>query len=311
MRPKRCCRRPQPAGFTLLELIVVVVLLGVLGGGAGLLITTPIEAYSDQLRRLQLVDQGEMALRQVARDVRRALPNSVRVTTVGSGWALEMVNTIDGARYRDEHDVAATVPGADDILDFSVDDSRFNFLGKLNRLPLGALARNQRIVIYNTAPGNIYGDASANNNPGVITPQALLPLPQSTFITLSNSLSIDYPNEHQIEIIPAFQFVQQSPGQRAFVVDGPISYVCNPATRRITRYSNYAYQLAQLTTDGALGGLSGVQSGPVVTQLSACTIEYEAGSSQRGGILTMGITLDNTTGENITLLHQVHVVNVP
>lgn len=85
-----------------MELIVVVVLLGVLAGGGGLLILQPIEAYDDPVRRQQLVDQGEMALRQIARDVRRALPNSVRVTPVGAGFAVEMVNTVDGARYRDE-----------------------------------------------------------------------------------------------------------------------------------------------------------------------------------------------------------------
>ena len=62
----------KQAAFTLLELITVIVLLGVLAAGAGLLITTPIDAYNDQLRRQQLVDQAEMALRQIARDVRRA-----------------------------------------------------------------------------------------------------------------------------------------------------------------------------------------------------------------------------------------------
>ncbi|MBT8434588.1 MAG: prepilin-type N-terminal cleavage/methylation domain-containing protein, partial [Gammaproteobacteria bacterium] len=67
------------SGFSLVELIVVVVLLGILASGAGLLILQPIEAYDDQVRRQQLVDQGEMALRQIARDVRRALPNSVRI----------------------------------------------------------------------------------------------------------------------------------------------------------------------------------------------------------------------------------------
>ena len=56
-----------------------------LGSGAGLLITRPIEAYGDQLRRQQLVDQAEMVLRQIARDVRRALPNSIRITTFSGG----------------------------------------------------------------------------------------------------------------------------------------------------------------------------------------------------------------------------------
>ena len=46
------------SGFSLLELIVVVVLLGILASAGGLLILQPIEAYDDQVRRQQLVDQG-------------------------------------------------------------------------------------------------------------------------------------------------------------------------------------------------------------------------------------------------------------
>ena len=76
------------SGFSLLELIVVVVLVGILATGAGMLIVNPITAYDDQ----QLVDQGEMALRQIANDVRRALPNSLRLATLGSGWSLRAIS---------------------------------------------------------------------------------------------------------------------------------------------------------------------------------------------------------------------------
>ncbi|MCZ6579254.1 MAG: pilus assembly protein MshO, partial [Gammaproteobacteria bacterium] len=100
------------------------------------------------------------------------------------------------------------------------------------------------------------------------------------------------------------QFSQQSPGQRAFFVDGPISYICNPAIGRITRYSNYTYSAAQPVPP------AGAAQGPVVTQLAGCSINYTAGTAQRGGIITLEITLSNS-GESITLLHQVHVDNVP
>jgi MSHA biogenesis protein MshO len=57
--------------------------------------------------------------------------------------------------------------------------------------------------------------------------------------------------------------------------------------------------------------LPGVRQGDVATQLTACSIAYDAGTAQRGGILTLSITLSDDTGEGVTLLHQVHVVNVP
>ncbi len=280
--------RLKQAGFSLFELILVIVLIGIMATGAGMLITSPIDAYSDQVRRQLLVDQAEMALRQIARDVRLALPNSVRTTPVGAGWALEMVNTTDGARYRDE--IGGVYLADTDILDFSGTDDQFNFLGLLDLADL----TGQRLVIYNTAPANIYSDAASGASLGIITPAA-------TTLTLT----APPPGiEHHVTMSTPFQFSQQSPGQRAFVVNGPISYICNPASGRITRYINYAYTVAQPTPP------AGAVEGPVVTQLTGCSINYTAGTAQRGGIITLEISLSDS-GENITLMHQVHVDNVP
>ena len=65
-----------------------------------------------------------------------------------------------------------------------------------------------------------------------------------------------------------------------------------------------------IVLEAALAALVNVQSGPVVTRLSACNINYTAGTASRGGIITLQITVTDS-GENITLLHQVHVDNVP
>lgn len=286
-------RSESQAGFSLIELIVVVVLLGILASGAGLLILQPIEAYDDQVRRQQLVDQGEMALRQIARDVRRALPNSVRVVPVGAGFAVEMVNTIDGARYRDEVGGEFTTPN--DILEFAAADTDFNLLGFFNTS--NPLAAGRRLVIYNTSAAGIYTDAALNSNPGIVTTAG-------TTLSLSTATPATNDPEHRVNMSPAFRFAQQSPGQRVFVIDGPTSYICNPATNQIVRYSNYAFSAAQPTPPA--GGNSGV----VISQLSGCNMTYSPGTSQRGGILTVEITITDS-GESINLLHQVHVANVP
>jgi MSHA biogenesis protein MshO len=286
-------RTASEAGFSLVELIVVVVLLGVLAGGGGLLILQPIEAYDDQVRRQQLVDQGEMALRQIARDIRRALPNSVRITSVGAGFAVEMVNTIDGARYRDE--VGGEFTTANDTLEFSASDTDFNLLGFFNTS--SPLAVGQRLVIYNTSAAGIYTDAALNNNPGIVTNAG-------TTLTLSTVTPATEDPEHHVNMNPAFRFAQQSPGQRVFVIDSPTSYICDPGTNQIVRYSNYAFSAGQPTPP--VGGTSGV----VISQLSGCNMTYNPGTSQRGGILTVEITITDS-GESINLLHQVHVANVP
>lgn len=288
---KRC---PSQAGFSLVELIVVVVLLGILASGAGLLITNPIEAYDAQVRRQQLVDQGEMALRQIGRDVRRALPNSIRITAVGTGLALEMVNTVDGARYRDEFG-GAYVVDPNFVLDFASADMVFNLLGPL-RNP-AAFNANNRLVIYNTSV-NIYAEAVDVDNQGIITPAGIS-------LGLIN-LGVGPTREDQIALSAPFLFTQQSPGQRAFFVDSSTSYICDPAGSQILRYAGYGFRAAQPTAPADFG----VASGKVVSQLSSCNFSYSAGSAQRGGILTIEIAISDS-GETVNLLHQIHVVNVP
>ena len=93
-------------------------------------------------------------------------------------------------------------------------------------------------------------------------------------------------DEDNILMSAPFLFTRESPGQRAYVVDGPISYVCNPATGRLLRYAGYNYQSAQPTTQAEFG----VTPARVVSQLSACNMTYNAGTAARGGLFTSSIS---------------------
>lgn len=148
----------------------------------------------------------------------RALPNSLRTVTFGASSAVEMVNTIDGARYRDEFG-GIYVTDPDFVLDFTDVDSSFNLLGSLNN-PADFNPAN-RIVIYNTSD-NIYAEALGLDDQGSITNAGT----SLAFTPLNPGVN----QEYQITMVPPFQFTRQSPGQRAFFVDGPISYGCNPGS---------------------------------------------------------------------------------
>ncbi len=291
-------------GFTLIELIVVIVLLGLMAAGAGYLIATPIEAYSDQLRRQQLVDSAEMALHRVEIDIRRALPNSLRIVDNGpTGWALEMVNTVDGARYRDE--AGGGFSAASEILSFTTagGDQQFNLLGVFSTLPVSGLPLSYgdyHAVIYGTNPAQIYADAADGNNPGIISPAGI-------------TLNIDATgSEHNLTLASNFQFKFRSPGQRVFLVDGAVSYLCDSASGTLTRYSQYGFVKNQADVDSAAELLAlGAQTARVATQLASCNIDYQAGSPWRSGLITLDLVLTDASNESVRLLHQLHVNNVP
>ena len=186
--------------------------------------------------------------------------------------------------------------GPDEILEFDTGDTNFNLLGTFASIT--GFGTDDRIVIYNTSPGTLYQDAVAGGNLGIITPASA---------TLTLSPSAIYAGEHQIQIDNGptdFQFAQQSPGQRLFVVEEPVSYICNPVSGRLQRHDTYGFNLAQPTSPGG-------NSFTVMAQLLGCNMTYTAGTSERGGLLTIRITVGQSGSETVSLLHQVHVENVP
>ena len=148
----------NPMGFSLVEMVVVILLLGILGAAVGAFISRPVEGYRDLARRAALVDAAESALRRMERDLRNALPNSVRVSNLANGFALEMIPILDGAKYNTRGTAYA-------ILNFNNDDD-FDVLGCF-RNPATQTTSGIRLAINNrgTTGNDVYSDAQLRRAP--------------------------------------------------------------------------------------------------------------------------------------------------
>ena len=264
-----CCRISTQQGFTLIEVVMVIVITGILAGMGAMFLVKPMQGYVDLTTRTSLVESAESALRRMQRDVRQALPNSVRIA--GAGTRLEILHSTDGGRYRHN--------GAGDKLDFSKADDGFDVLGSLRAAPKAG----ERTIIYNLAAGGTTGNAYAGDNSAII----------------GSGSTISY-----VVLDPTFRFPRPSPQQRFFVVDGPVSFVFDAGAGTLTRYSGYSIALSQPS------GFPPGSGSLLADHVSGCQFTYAAGTSERAGLVTMRLTLSRG-GETVTLLHQVHVVNVP
>jgi len=66
-------------GFTLVELVVTMVLIGIIAGVLAPFIYQATEGFTDTRARAELVGKGRLALERLARDLRQADPGTVRV----------------------------------------------------------------------------------------------------------------------------------------------------------------------------------------------------------------------------------------
>jgi len=292
----------RPSGFTLVEAVMVIVMTGIIAAIVAVFIRSPVDSYLDAQRRSDLTDAADVMLRRLAREVRLALPNSLRVDTATSPTFsyVEFILATAGGRYRDASDGST----GGNLLDFT-DNTRLEFdvLGPMPGNP--ALAPGDFVVVYNLGPGYAPADAYTGGNRAQVSCVGAAcgpPLPANTVRLASNPFATASPP------LP-------SPGSRFQVVPGSIravTYECprtGVAPGTMTRYWNYNAGgfNASISTPPA-GGSSAIALANVT-----CEIGYTASVSQRNGLLYVKLTLSDGTssGESITVFQQIHVDNSP
>jgi len=290
----RAARQRDPAGFTLIEMVVVIVITGILVAAVAVFVKLPVQGYVDSARRAEMTDIADAALRRMGRDLRLALPNSMRVTD--SGTTIEFLLTRTGGRYRITDDGT----GAGDFLDFTLSDSSFDQFGPLATGTGQAIVPNaDKLVVYNLGiPG---ADAYAGDNTATITGTITGPQPLLVPPLLANETRINF---------SAKQFPLESPGARFQVVEGPVSYACDTTSGKLTRYWGYPITAAQ--PSAASLAASGATRALAATKVSYCAFDYIPGVTARSGVVALTLQIkDQASGESVQLYNEVHVTNVP
>ena len=276
--------RLRPGGFTLIEMIMVIVLLGILSTVLIVFIITPFQAARDMEQRAELVDAADLALNRITRELRSALPNSVRVH--GSRH-VEFIGTVSGGRYRrlpqpgggGEVFVPALGSGSFDVLGGLIDNALV--IARAPGTDCGTAA-GHCLSVYNTGQPGF--NAYAGDNLAAITSAG------------GSSLSYDAG-------APGPAFATHSPQQRFFVTDTVVSYVCNPASGQLRRHVGYGLGVnaPSLPVDG--GEL-------LVDRVADCQFSYLPGTATRRGLVSLRLDLA-ADGEQIFLLVQAQVLNSP
>ena len=276
--------RSRHVGFSLIELVMVIAILGILSASVGTFIASPVRSYFESIDRGTLTASGNLVVRRITRELQSAVPNSARVTTSGGTTFLEYVPIVDAGRYR--YAVSNNYPSQNNpLVVTSSSNSSFAVLGPTINAPSGA-----QVVVWNLGTGssNLYSGTNIRTvtNPG------------SALQTINYSPTGVWPGD--------------SPGYRFYIVTTAVTYACTPngnGSGTLTRYSGYAIQATQPSSTSS-GPLSSATSNLVQADVSACTFIPGAVAVDLNAV-QMSLQLMDSNGETVSLYSQAHTPNSP
>jgi MSHA biogenesis protein MshO len=250
-------------GFTLIELVVVITVLGVLAAASAGFLRGPISSYFETERRTDLAAGGDLTLAKLRQDIARAVPNSVRVVNAGGRFWLELLPVRSEGRYR--------AAGTGNVLSFGTADTGFDVLGP----PVQAQAGDWVVVNNHLPAANVWAGSSRAAYTG---PTGLV----ATIQHASLAFAADAPDRH-------FQ-----------IASNPVTYACDPVAGTLRRISNYGNPTAAQPTafgPGAQNDLlaTGIQrcraSAFAGTRRQAQRVAVEIGFLAAGDRLTLAHTI--------------------
>lgn len=261
-------------GFSLIELVIVIVLLGVLSISVATIFTDTTENYLQSEARLSMASTARLAIERIGREVREAMPNSVRVNADNS--CVEFVPIMAATEYVT---LPTTSPGT--TIDVVEPDASTEISG-LSTTELYAMViplNNQEVYNPSTShASSVSGFAKQGGN-----------------ITRAT--------------IASARFNRRSPRDRIFFVSQPVSFCL--VGNQLNRYSSYGFNNSQ-PAPASMGTPSLILNRLLLDDNGTPVevFEYDSGTLSRSGILMIELLLEGRK-ESINLQHEVHIRNFP
>jgi MSHA biogenesis protein MshO len=276
------------AGITLIELITVMLLLGILAVGVTTYLRLGATMYSEATSVQQVLQQSRFALERVTREVRAAVPGSVRV----GGNSNNSINCVE----------FAPLAQSGIYRDLPLSPINRNWIGVTTIDTNWTVKANQRLIVYATEPPHVYILSQARSADIAAPAQQNAPddmdgNAHTRRISLLNNSS------------GKTTFVTESPQKRFYIADQPVSF-CRQGNE-LRRYSNYGFLTGQPLPPNVAGELMAVGINNGATAMFVYNITSV--SLTRSAILHLFWRLSPAVdvGQDLDFNHEIHIPNVP
>ncbi len=276
-------------GFTLIELIMVIVVLGILSFGTTQFIVNSSQSYMDTARRERQGSAARMAVEKISRELRSALPNSVRVvdrdgtlSVDNQGDCIEFVPVLGGSIY-------TSLPVTSSAAQFS----SVPYLAGDAPAVSSALGSLSRVAVYPISTADIYSLSASSAVSSKIDPASVLEG------TAEVDLLLEQPH----------QFPLHSPGRRWFMVSEPVSF-CIHADGKLFRYGDYGFVSTQPVPGGSSSLIESVPERSLLAIGASGGFVEVPPTLQRNALIQINLDI-RERGEGVSINHEVQLRNVP
>ncbi|WP_100643540.1 PilW family protein [Alteromonas facilis] len=282
----------RQSGFTLVELIMTLVVLAVVSVGIAGFVRSSVGIFNDVTEREQLLGDSRFLLERMTREIRSAVPNSIRVTGNNSAHCLQFV-PIDYSTFYLE---APLFPGSDDELTVVE-------MGDINGNPYVPVNNASYAIIYPTRPNHVYSTSQRRRRTVIACEDAG---------SNTSCATLDDPNNSAVLTVDnAFQTT--SPANRV--------YFASRAHNYCLRNGNVYFHQSNIQPNQTLFTSGGVLMAEHVQNVLSPNPSNQGSNSDDPFRLFDSSLLNNAyvqlrfrferNEEVLNYNHEVHVINVP
>lgn len=276
--------KSRTSGFTLVELILVIVVLGIVGVATTSYLGLGAQMYADAAGRDQLLSQSRFAVERITRELRNVVPNSVRTWNDGNGsrQCIEFAPLLQAGRYQ-----GSLTIGAASL--FSAADEWADLVQLATTTPVF-------MTVYpTTAPTDIY---------------------QKARVATTLNMSVNGSDSRVLDVTFSFPAaVPDSPSQRMYFMTAPIVY-CIVGTQlwRYQRTGIVESEAAVNLPNGVLmaDGLDNAPSTGFYAANSTLAFSFENSVVlTRNAVVHIRLAFRSNFNDTLVFNQEIHIPNVP
>lgn len=262
-------------GFTLIELVIVIVLLAVISTFTFRFVGIGAEMYATGASRLQLLEQSRFAVERITRELRNSVPNSARA--MNGNQCLEFVPVKAAGTYY-EAPFSSSSPASLDFVSLSIGWNEI----------LGDEKLQNRLFIYATQAMYIYQDDSS-------FPRRWAKV--DNYTQSEGALT-------GLDLESDSYFAEESPLRRMYVGSPPVSF-CVEGTQLI-RYSNYGWEPPPYGVDGVV-----ISEHLMNSSSGAIPFRVINAELMRNNVVHIFLEYQSSNAEPLFFNQKVHIPNAP